>query len=122
MAKAEIPQRSLPPANLVKGAERMCPAVLGWLNDEFLRGGRKLIGMEIPIGGVLITSGIIFMMGCTWSMIQEMATKYGRHSSKKKRLSGRKGLLSLPSHHLNPQRVLLTRVNSIYPKKLRLQL
>ena len=54
---------------MFKEAAIMCPAVLGWKNGELLRGRENSIGMERPIGGVLITSGIIFMMGFTWSMI-----------------------------------------------------
>ena len=67
--------------------------------------------MERPIDGVFITSGIIFMIGCIWSMILDMVTKYGSQSLNKRRLIGRKRLLSLPAHHLHPQRVFLIGVN-----------
>ena len=41
--------------------------------------------MERPIGGVLITSEIIFMMGFIWITILEMDTKHERQSLKKKK-------------------------------------
>ena len=41
--------------------------------------------MDFPIGGVLITNHIIFMMECTWSMILEMDKNHGRQSLSKKR-------------------------------------
>ena len=54
--------------------------------------------MERTIDGVFITSGIIFMIGCIWSMILDMVTKYGSQSLNKRRLIGRKRLLSLTAH------------------------
>ena len=85
MAAAEIPKRPPPPDYMVKGAARMCPAVLGWRNIKVLRGRKNSLGMEISIGGFLIISEIIFMMECTWIMILEMDTKHGRQSLKKKK-------------------------------------
>ena len=121
MAEAEIPRRPPPPTHLVKGSAGMRPAVLGWKNCELSRGSKISLGMERPIGGVLVTSGIIFMMGCIRSMILEMAIKHGMQSSTKRMLAVRNRLLPPPAHQLNPQRVLLTGANSDYPKKKRLR-
>ena len=88
MLDSEIPQIPPPPAHLVKAKSRMCLDVLGWINGEFVKVKEKLLGIERPIGGVLITSRIIFMMGCIWSMILEMVTNHGRKSLKKRRLAG----------------------------------
>ena len=116
MAVAEISKRPPPPDYMVKGAARMCPAVLGWRNIKVLRGRKDSLGMEISIGGFLIISEIIFMTECTWSMILETDTKHGRKILTKKGVSGRTIILTLPSHH----RVLLTSVNSNYSTNFRL--
>ena len=81
---AKISQKPPPPVYLVKGGARMCLAVLGWKNVKILKRRKNALGMERPIGGVLITSEIIFMMGCTWSMILEIYTKPRRKSLEKK--------------------------------------
>ena len=90
------------------------PGLAKWL---IFKGEGKSLGMERPIGGVPITSEIIFMMGCTWSMILEIDKKHGRQSLKEKRLAGITMILILPSHH----RVIMTSVNSNYPTNFSLQ-
>ena len=70
MAAAEIPQRPTPPAYMVKGVARMCPAVLGWRNGELLREMENSLGMERPIGGVLNISEIT----CVWINIVPVST------------------------------------------------
>ena len=65
--------------------------------------------MERPIGGVLVTSGIIFMMEFTWKMILEMVTNHGKPSLYKiKRSVIIQGLLPHLYYPVHPQQEPLT--------------